>query len=144
MLIQNFELEKRLDDWTLDAETLADMFDVKAVSAGDGTIVNTGPHSIQLGDGLFRAEFYYRKGKMTHIKLMPKIDGVKDPGYPSKKYEAAKCEYCTAILKQLYGNKYIPTPIGIQYETTNYIIGCYVKRKGKNKYGGGNIIISMR
>ena len=144
MQMQNFELEKCLDDWTLDAETLAGAFGVKAYNAGHVTVVATAPRCIRFGDGQFSAEFNYIDGQISSIVLKPRIDNVENPGYSNKEYEAAKFEYCSGILRQLFGNKIKATEDGIRYTSDKYMIGSYVIKEGRNKYDGGDIVISVR
>ena len=141
--MNDFRLEKHLTNWSLDAETLASAFDVEAVSAGCVTAVNTAPCQISFGAGRFVANFYFVKGEISHIVLFPYIENIDSINKYDNGYQTTKFEYCTAVLKQIYGDKVTITEDTARYKEKNYIIECDLIKKEPYTYDGGNIMIKI-
>lgn len=137
-----FEVEKHIENWNLDADTLASEYGFHLPSSNAIRRVYTAPKRISFGGREFVGEFLFNGDRLIRIYLIPIIEGVTIPNYPSEEYERTKIEYCKKILEEIYGDKVTET--SVVRETEKYTIRCSAVPTGIEKYTGGNIIIDMK
>ena len=142
--MQSLDLDSQLKEWTLDAKTLALNYGYKIEQSGDVERVTSAPRMVLFCKKEFIANFIYSKNKLKHIELIPIIENVDIPNYPSEEYQSKKINYCNELLKRCFGDRPTILPDGVQWITEKYTIGCYAVNTGKDKYTGGNISIDMK
>lgn len=142
--MQNLVLDGQLNEWTLDSETLASLYGFRSTKSGNVVRVNSAPRKVMFGGKEFVASFIFSENMLKHIVLIPIIEGVDIPNYPSEDYQSLKMKYCSEILNGFLGDSQTILPEGVQWTTDKYTIGCYAVYDGKDKYTGGNITIDMR
>lgn len=98
----------------------------------------------EFGNELFLAEFMYYHNILNRIKLRPIIEDIKEPNYPSEKYEKIKYEHCIKVLKQIHGNNCRATDHETSWENELYSIGTYIVTEGKDLHTGGNIFVDVK
>lgn len=107
------------------------------------TVVDSEPHTIPYGSGVFSGFFCFFRNTLGEIELQPIIPNVEIPNYPSEEYQKIKAEYCISILRSIYGKETAATPTVTYWEKDGITIACCIMLEGRNEYEGGNIIIHI-
>lgn len=115
----------------------------KSIKGEITTRVNSRPHTISYGGGVFYGSFIFSQNALKRIILRPIISGVKIPNYPSEEYQKTKEEYCVSILRSIYGKETASDSTGTYWEKDDITIGCSIILEGRDEYTGGNIIIDL-
>ena len=142
--MKEFNLEQELENFTMDAETLASAFGFDISKAEITSSVDTRPKTIVFGEKEFFARFVFSGSHLSRVTLIPVIDVLKLFDFPSEEYQEAKQVFCDELLQKMYGSDYEVSKNGKTWETEKYKIGCYVVNDGHNKYTDGNITIAMK
>lgn len=106
-------------------------------------LVRSNSNQVQFLNGRFYVMFFFGKGLLYKIELYPVLEDVEDPGYPDRKYELKKFEFCKGLLKNTFGEPDEQTDSYVIYENSDYKISTFLIKEGHDRFTGGNILIRM-
>ena len=138
------KLEELLCENSITISLLVEDYGFECFSSGKISCVDSDPQNIYFGEGRFLASFIFNQDKLDSITLVPIIESVQEPNYPSEEYQLVKKKYCINVLNKMYGEPFCIDEFNAEWNIGAYTISCYTINEGKGKYSGGDIIINAR